>query len=123
MATMLYLISLIGLALGVGVILYTENTRALLKTLTRQTDPRLLAAPPLIFGLLLVVAAGASHYPWFVRFLGIAGLAKAAFLFINPQDRAARLTAWFLESLSDNAFRLWGIITVVLATALCSWVR
>ena len=123
MAEILYIISILWLSLGVCLILYTPDTRAVLGTLTRQADLRLLAALPLIMGLLLLAAAQASHYPWFVRLLGICGLLKAAFFFANPQNLGVRLNAWFLETPSDNTYRLWGTIVVILATALFSWVR
>ena len=123
MELILYLISILWLSLGVCIILYTDETRGILKTVMRQADLRLLAVLPLIVGLLLVVAAPASHYPWFLRLLGICGLAKAAFFFTNPQNLCGRLNTWFLDTLSDRAYRFWGIIVVILATALFSWVR
>ena len=123
MAAILYSISILWLALGVCMILYTENTRIVFKTVIRDTDTRLLAVLPLIVGLLLIGTASASYHPWFLRLLGICGLVKAAFFFANPQNLSSRFNAWFLETPSENTYRLWGIIVVILATALLSWVR
>ena len=123
MAAILYSISILWLALGVCMILYTEDTRTVLKTVIRDTDTRLLAVLPLIVGLLLIGTASASYHPWFLRLLGICGLVKAAFFFANPQNLSSRLNTWFIETQSENTYRLWGIIVVILATALLSWVR
>jgi hypothetical protein len=123
MELILYLISILWLSLGACIVLYTDETRSVLKTVVRQTDLRLLSVLPLIVGLLLIASAPASHYPWFVRLLGICGLAKAAFFFVNPENLCLRLNKWFFETLSDRTCRLWGIIVVILATALFSWVR
>ena len=123
MALILYIISVLWLSLGVCIILYTDETRGILKTVIAQADLRLLAVLPLIFGLLLVVAAPASHYPWFVRLLGICGLVKGVFFFANPENLCGRLNTWFLDTLSDRTYRLWGIIVVILATALFSWIK
>ena len=123
MAAILYVISILWLALGVCMILYTEDTRRVLKTVIHNTDTRLLAVLPLAVGLLLIGAASASYHPWFLRLLGLCGLIKAAFFFANPQNLSSRFNTWFLETPSANTYRLWGIIVVILATALLSWVR
>jgi len=115
MALILYVVSVAWLALGVCIILYTEDTRGMLRGLLKQADLRLVAVLPLIFGLLLVAAAPASVYPWFVRLLGILGLLKAAFFFADPEGLVTRLNAWFLERLSDRTYRLLGIVVVILA--------
>ncbi len=123
MAAILYILSILWLALGVCIILYTADTRAVFKTVMGKTDTRILAVLPLLVGLLLIAAASASYQPWFLRLLGICALLKAVLFFANPQNLATRLTTWFLETLSENTYRLWGIIVVILATALFSWVR
>lgn len=123
MEWILYVISILWLSVGACLILYTEETRGVIKVLLRQADPRLVAAWPALFGLLFVVAAGASHYPWFVRLLGLLAFAKAAMYFFNPQDLGQRATNWFLERANARTCRLWGIVAVILATALLSWVR
>ena len=123
MELVLYAISILWLFLGVCIILYTDETRDNLKTVFRRADLRLLAILPAMVGLLLIAAAPASHYPWFVRLLGILGLAKAVFYLTNPENLCGRLNAWFLDTLSARAFRMWGIIVVLLATALFSWIR
>jgi phosphoglycerol transferase MdoB-like AlkP superfamily enzyme len=123
MEWILYVISILWLSVGVCLILYTEETRGVLQPLLRQADPRLVAALPALFGLLFFVAAGASHYPWFVRLLGILALGKAAFFFLDPKGLRRQVNDWFLDKMSQRACRLWGIVTVILATALFSWIR
>ena len=123
MEWILYGISVIWLSVGVCLILYTEETRGVIRVLLRGGDPRLVAVWPALFGLAFIVAAGASHYPWFVRLLGLLAFAKAALYAFNPQNLGQQVTGWFLEKAGDRTCRLGGIVAVILATALFSWVR
>jgi len=123
MEWILYVISVLWLSAGACLILYTEETRGVIRGLLRGGDPRLVAVWPALFGLAFIVAAGASHYPWFVRLLGLLAFAKAAMYAFNPQNLGQRVTNWFLEKANDRTCRLWGIVAVILATALFSWVR
>jgi len=123
MEWILYVISILWLSVGVCLILYTEETRGVIKGLLRQADPRLVAVWPALFGLALIVAAGVSHYPWFVRLLGLLAFAKAATFAFNLQNLGQWFTNWFLEKANDRTCRLWGIVVLILATALFSWVR
>jgi uncharacterized protein YjeT (DUF2065 family) len=118
----LYFISLFWVAIGCCMILYTGETRRVFKNMIKTTDRKFLWLLPFITGLLLLFAASASHYPGFIRFIGIIAVIKSGFIFFNPEDLWQKLTTWYLNAMSDQACRLSGIITIILGTAVLSWI-
>ncbi|MCG6910011.1 MAG: hypothetical protein LJE94_07805 [Deltaproteobacteria bacterium] len=121
MKMILYAFSLLFIVSGVCMILYTESFRNLFRQLL-QLGLRALAVIACIAGLLFLLAASASHYPWFLRAVGLLSLAEAVLLFVNPKDIMGKIYAWFLEGASDQTYRASGIITVIFGTALISWI-
>ena len=121
MKWILYAMSVLWIGFGSFAILYTAMTREKVSNLIANTDPRILSALPIIGGILLIVAASAGTHAWFIRFLGLIALLKGALIILNPQDLWARTRQWY-QDVSDQAFRLSGIIFVILGTAMMSWV-
>jgi hypothetical protein len=85
-------------------------------------DRRVLAVLPAVLGVLLVVAASESRNAWFVRLIGIIGLAKSGFIFSNPKGFYDQMMDWYLDQASDQTFRFFGIVALILGTALFSWI-
>ena len=121
MKMILYAFSLTFIVSGVCMILYTETFRELFGALV-QAGLKVLGVIAAVCGLLLLVSASASHYPWFLRFVGILSLGEAVLLFINPRDIMGTVYTWLLEEASDQTYRASGIITVIFGTALFSWI-
>ena len=121
MQWILYAFSLVFVAFGVYMILYTDNARNLFRQFI-QMGFKTLSIIAAIIGFLFLVSASASHYPWFLRFVGIFSIADGVVLYINPQDIMGRIYAWYLDEASDQTFRASGIITVIFGTALISWI-
>ena len=123
MAWFLYLISAIWIAVGSCVILYTAETRNVVKEVLSKTSPKITAFLPLVVGILLVVSASASHQPMIIRLFGALAMIKATFIFLNPENLYHKTTTWYLEELSDQAHRFGGILIVILGTAILSWIK
>jgi uncharacterized protein YjeT (DUF2065 family) len=121
MSIILYAFSLIYIAAGVCMILYTNATRNAFRQLI-QMGFKVLSVIAVVIGFLFLVSATASHYPWFLRFIGIFAVLEGVMLFVNPQDIMGRIYAWYLDEASDQTFRATGIITVIFGTALISWI-
>jgi len=121
MQWILYAFSLVFVAFGVYMILYTDNARNLFRQFI-QMGFKTLSIIAAIIGFLFLVSASASHYPWFLRFVGIFSIVEGVVLYINPQDIMGRIYAWYLDEASDQTFRASGIITVIFGTALISWI-
>ncbi len=122
MAWFLYLISAAWIAIGSCAVLYTVETRNLCKEFLDATNRKVLSALPFIAGLFFIISASASIYPWLIGFFGLIGLLKGVFVFINPNGFYDKMIQWFFQSVSNQGLRLFGIITVILGTAVLSWI-
>ena len=103
-------------------VLYTPECRKLLGNMLTGIDRRFLAPLPAIFGILLILAASQGRNAGFIRLLGLIGVVKAGFIVANPQGLCEQVNSWLLNSASDQTFRLFGIISLILGTAVLSWI-
>ena len=118
----LYAISLFYIAYGCCSILYTDETKKLVKSLFSNIDQKILATLPFIFGILFILSASSTSMPWFLRFIGLMAVIEGLVFFIIPKDLYDQFMDWYLKSLSDQIFRLFGIIGIILGTAILSWI-
>ena len=122
MAWFLYAISAAWIAFGSCAILYTPQTREATSAFIHQTPTKVMAAIPFICGVLFLIAASSGIHPWVIRAFGVLAMLKGVFIFLNPNDLYQKTLQWYLETLSDQAHRFMGILTVILGTALLSWI-
>ena len=123
MQLILYILGISWVVLGALAILYTQQFRAKADMLLKQVDPRYFAVLSLLAGFLLLAASPASRNAWFVRLLGLMAMAKSGLLFINPAGLYEKTVRWFVERMSDQAYRFWGIVMLIIGTAIVSWVK
>ena len=119
----LYLISVIWIAYGAWLILYTEQSRHLTRDLFSESYSKLLGLITAVVGLFLLLSTAHTLNPLVIGFLGILALAKGALLFFNPGNIYTHIYRWYFESSSDQTFRLIGIIALVLGTVVLSWIK
>jgi uncharacterized protein YjeT (DUF2065 family) len=122
MNIVLYILAILWIVAGTFLVLYTESTKEFLKKLFLTDHFRWLAVLPLIFGILLVV--GAFYHKemfWLVFILGVLGLLKGVFLIIGPSAQIKKLLEWWFHKASDRTIRLNGLISVILGTAILSY--
>jgi uncharacterized protein YjeT (DUF2065 family) len=119
----LYLFSLAFLSAGSILILYTAEYRRWFQNLITNTPPKILAALPAGIGFLLIVSAFSSKYPAVIIILGILALLKGALVLFNPSRAFDQLKDWLFNTAGDQTLRLFGIIAVVLGTAMVSWIK
>ena len=122
MKWVLFTFSMIWIVFGSFAILYTTQYRDIMRNTLEKTHLKIIAFFPFIGGILLLICSSTSHYPWFIRLIGILAIVKGAFIFINPIKIANRLNDWYLNSVSDQTHRLFGIILILLGSAVFSWV-
>ena len=122
MTWFLYAFSLIWISFGAGIIIYTHESKSMIKGLVTNLDRRILSVLPAIFGVFLIIAATESRHSWFIRLIGILAVLKGGFIFWNPQNLYNKIVDWYLNSLSDQTFRFFGIITLILGTVILSWI-
>jgi len=118
----LYAFSLIWISFGAGIIIYTRESKSMIKSFVTNLDRRFLSVLPTIFGVFLIIAATESRHSWFIRLIGILAVLKGGFIFWNPQNLYNKTVDWYLNSLFDQTFRFFGIIILILGTVILSWI-
>ncbi|MGB5984678.1 MAG: hypothetical protein WBG37_05180 [Desulfobacterales bacterium] len=118
----LLLFSLLMIAAGCGYILYTKMLREALSNLFKASNEKIIAVLVAVLGLVLILSAGAARQSGFIVLLGITAMGKGLFIFLNPKGYYKQAKQWFLEQASDQTYRLFGIIALILGTAVFSWI-
>ena len=118
----LYAFSSLCIAVGCFTILYTNETRNFLKRLFSQIDRKFLSVFEAIMGILLLVSATSSHHPWFIRLIGLSAVIEGVVIFLIPKNLYDELINWYVNSLSDQTYRLFGALSLILGTAMLSWI-
>jgi hypothetical protein len=117
-----YLFGFLWIAAGAFAILYTDDYKALINGLMTRMNRMYLALIPAVFGLLLLVAASSTGHTWFVGLIGILGVIKGVLIYFNPSGIFEISQRW-LNTLSNQGYRLVGIIALVLGTVVISWIQ
>jgi len=118
----LYAFSFLFIAVGCCTILYANETRNFLKRLFNKIDRKFLSVFEVIMGILLLVSATASHHSWFIRLIGLLAVIEGGAILLMPKNLYDELINWYVNSLSDQTYRLFGILSLILGTAMLSWV-
>jgi len=118
----LYAISFISITVGCCIILYTNETLKVVKNIVKGIDLRILSILMFVAGVLFLLSASVCSYPWIIRFLGLMSLVEGVLAFTNPNNLYGRILDWYLDSLSDQTHRLFGIISIIFGTAISSWI-
>jgi uncharacterized protein YjeT (DUF2065 family) len=118
----LYAISFLWITAGSWFIIYTTESRNVMKRLFEKTDRKVLSVFPAIIGILLLIAASWSIHSWFLRLLGIIAILKGGIIFFNPKNLYDEMMNWYVNSLSDQTYRFLGIVLVIIGTAVLSWI-
>jgi len=122
MKFVVYLLGFLWVAAGAIAILYTDDYKAYLKGIMEKLDRIFLALIPAVFGLLLMLAASSTTYSWFIRLIGVLGIAKGVLVYFNPGGLFEKSKLWLL-GLTNQGYRLIGMIALVLGTVVISWIQ
>jgi hypothetical protein len=122
MKVVIYLLGFLWITAGTIAILYTEDYRAYIKGILEKLNPVVLAMIPAVFGLLLVIAAASTSHSGFIRLIGVIGIAKGVLIYANPGGLYEKSKQW-LFGLTDQGYRLVGIVALVLGTVVISWIQ
>ena len=118
----LYAISIFFIAIGCCTILYTNESRNVLKNIFNKIDRKIISAFEALMGILILLSAPASHHSWLIRLIGLSAIIKGVVIFLIPKDLYDKLMDWYVNSLSDQTYRLSGILGIILGTAVLSWI-
>jgi len=118
----LYAISLFYISIGCCSILYTNETRKFVRSIFNDLDQKILSALPFIFGILFIFSASATRIPWFIRLIGLLAVIEGVIFLLIPKDLYERFMDWYLNLLSNQTYRLSGILGIIFGTAVLSWI-
>jgi hypothetical protein len=122
MRAVLIILSVMWIALGTMVVLYTDAVRKSIKGLIVDVNIRLLGILPLAGGFLLVVGGFmVKEVFWIAVILGLLAITKGAFLLRGPIPMIQQLTDWWFDSASETTVRLSGLIVFMLGVTLLTW--
>ncbi len=122
MKIFLYAISLFCIVTGCCAILYTGGTRHFVKRFLNEVNRKIISVFEAAMGVLLLVSAPASQQPWIFRLIGLLAVIEGALVFCLPGSLYDELIKWYVDSASDQTYRLFGIISLILGSAMLSWV-
>jgi hypothetical protein len=123
MRVFLGIFSLLWIAAGVMLILYTDKVRRFLGELFAKTDIRKLAVLPFAIGLVMLVGSfSQKEMFWLLFILGFLAVSKGVFLFLGPLSQIRSLLEWWFTGASEVTIRLWGIISLMVGAAVFSYV-
>lgn len=122
MQYIVYLLGFAWIAAGAMAILYPEDYKAYFNGLLTRLNRIWLAMIPAVFGLLLLIAASSTDHRGFISVIGVLAIAKGVLIYFNPGNIVQISQNW-LNTLSDQGYRLTGIIALVLGTVVISWIR
>lgn len=122
MRVLVLIFSLVWMALGVALILYTEKIRSSFKPLYDKANVRTMAICPLVLGFIFL-AASYSHGEVLPLFLIIGALAvsKGIYLLFGPIAQIKDLLEWWSVRADETTLRAWGIVSLVLGIAVFSY--
>lgn len=122
MVIALYVVSIIWIALGTFLIVYTEGTRGVLRKVFLTNNVRWIAVFPLLFGVILGVGAFYSgEMFWLVITLGAMALLKGIYLIAAPTKQVNGLLEWWFNRAGEPTIRLFGLIAFTLGSAVLSY--
>jgi uncharacterized protein YjeT (DUF2065 family) len=114
MTWFLYAFSLIGISIGCSSILYTNETRMFLRIYFEQIDKKILSTIPFILGIMFILSASAARIQWPIRAIGLMAVIEGVVFFLIPKDLYDKFIDWYLNSLSDQTYRLFGILGIII---------
>jgi uncharacterized protein YjeT (DUF2065 family) len=118
----LYAISLVYISIGCCSILYTNETKNIVKSIFSNIDQKILSVLPFVLGILFILSAPATRIPWLFRVIGLMAVIEGVVFFLISKDLYDKFMDWYLNSLSDQTYRLSGILSIILGTAFLSWI-
>jgi len=118
----LYAFSLLCIAFGSCIIIYTRETRDFVKRLFNEVDRKIFSIFEVLMGILLMFSAVSSHHTWLIRLIGMLAVIEGGVMFFIPKNLYDGLVDWYVHSVSDQTYRLFGIISIIFGTAVLSWI-
>jgi len=115
------ILSLLWVAFGATIILYTNQTRSFIREFVMGINTRLWAFVAIIIGLVFVAGAFMiKEVFWIALILGLLAIAKGVYFALAPLPQTNKLMEWWFDKASETTTRLWGLIGFTFGVMLVS---
>jgi hypothetical protein len=122
MRVLLFILSILWVALGATIVLYTNQARSFLRKFVLGINVRLWGFLALAVGLLFLGAAFmVAEVFWVAIVLALLAISKGAYLTLGPLPQIRSLLDWWFDRASETTVRLWGLIAFTFGVMLISW--
>ncbi len=116
MEIIVYLLGITLIAYCTYFNLYPRHAAKALESMFQNYPLKYLAAIPAVVSVLFLVSAPASLCPWPFVIIGIMAAIEAVVAFTNPNKIYTRILDWLFDNVSDQAYRLFSILGIILGT-------
>jgi len=124
MIVALYIVSILWIASGAFLIIYTEGTRGVLKKIFPVERVKWLAVLPIVIGIILVLGAFFSREVfWLMMILGLLAIVKGVYLFAGPSKQVKALFEWWFDRAAETTVRFYGLVAYTLGCAILSYLH
>jgi len=118
----LYFVSIMWIVSGTSLIIYTDQTRRLLKKLFYVENLKIFSLIGIVLGLFLIIGGCFSRdIFWLSLVLGLVSMAKGVYLLKAPREDVGRLFDWWYEKASDETIRFWSLVTLILGILILAY--
>lgn len=105
------------LIVGIMLILVPKTAKERFTKLLTIKDYRFIGFLSIFMGILFLFASRKSSMSVFVVLVGLASIAKGLFFAFASHDKAKFFINWWL-SMSDDRYRIWGIVSLIMGMLL-----
>ncbi len=118
----LYFVSIMWIVSGTSLIIYTDQTRRLLKKLFYVENLKIFSLIGIVLGLFLIIGGGfSSDIFWLSLVLGLLAMAKGVYFLKASREDVRRLFDWWYEEASDETIRFWSLVTLILGILILAY--
>ena len=118
----LFFVSITWIVSGTSLIIYTKQTRRLLKKPFYVENLKIFSLIGIVLGLFLIIGGSFSRdIFWLSLVLGLLAIAKGVYFFKAQRENAGRLFDWWYEEASDETIRFWSLVTLILGILILAY--
>jgi len=103
--------------------LYTQHAAKSLESMFQNYPLKYLAAIPAVVAVLFLISAPATKCPWPFWIIGIIASIEAVVAFTNPHKIYTKILDWLFDNVSEQAYRLFSILGIILGTIFLTQAR
>jgi hypothetical protein len=119
---LLYVISIIWIITGASFVIFTGQTRTLMKKYFPTRYMKISAMAAIIIGLTLIVGGIFQREILFLSLvLGVLAVGKGFFILFGSETQIESILDWWYVKIRDETLRFWGLTIFTLGIALLSY--